>query len=255
MNILIPRMYPVRSHFIRHHFILLVIAVIAALNLQAAGLNINSSTRHISRDLSAAICQQQAFFKVDTGGGILPLHNFSLTITLKENTVSLKWLAENEMNTEKFITQRSTDGRSFKDLVALPPAGPLNILTEYNAMDDIQGITSQVLYYRVKAEDNNGNFAYSNVVPVRLYKSSGFSVWPNPFTTSLNISYNAAAASSVSVEVYDMSGSKAVQQQFIVNRGMNQLSVTGASRLSHGVYFVRIADLMTNEVTTSKVTK
>jgi hypothetical protein len=255
MNILIPRMYPVRFHFIRHHFIILILSVFAALNLQAAGLNIYSSSRCISHDLSATINRELAFFKVDTGGGILPLHNFSLTVTLKENTVSLKWLAENEMNTEKFVTQRSMDGRSFKDLTALPPAGPLNILTEYNAQDDIQGIANPVIYYRVKAEDNNGNFAYSNVVPVRLYKSSGFSVWPNPFTNSLNISYNAAAASSVAVELYDMSGSKAVQQQFSVNRGMNQLSVDGASRLSHGVYFVRVADLMTNEVTTSKIAK
>lgn len=194
-------------------------------------------------------------FKVDTGGGILPLHNFTLSVTLKENTVFLKWVAENEMNTDKFVIQRSVDGTTFKDVGAIPPSGPINILTEYNTADDVAAVTSVVAYYRIKAEDNRGNFAYSNVVPVRLSKADGFSFWPNPFTTTMNLSYNAITSASIRVEVYDNGGRRVLQQQYNVNRGMNQLSVNGASGLSHGLYHIRITDLMTNVVSFSKIAK
>ena len=197
----------------------------------------------------------QQLFKVDTGGGILPLHNFTLSLTLKENTVFLKWVAENEMNTEKFVIQRSTDGTSFKNLGEAPPAGPINTLTEYNKSDDVSGISLAVAYYRIRAEDNRGNFAYSNVVPVRLSKADGFSFWPMPFTSSLNLTYNAAVSSAIKLEVYDNSGRQVLQQQFSLNRGMNQLSVTGVAGLSHGLYHVRITDLMSNVVAFAKMAK
>lgn len=194
-------------------------------------------------------------FKVDTGGGILPLHNFTLAVTLKENTVFLKWVAENEMNTEKFVIQRSADGTTFKNISVIAPTGSNNILTEYNSSDDVAGVTSTVAYYRIKAEDNRGNFAFSNVVPVRLAKADGFSFWPNPFSANLNLTYNATISAAIRVELYDNGGRLVLQQQFNVNRGMNQLSVNGASGLSHGIYHARIIDLMTNAVSFAKMAK
>ncbi|HOZ68095.1 MAG TPA: T9SS type A sorting domain-containing protein [Chitinophagaceae bacterium] len=244
MNTLMSRMYFVLFNFIRPYSLLFFILFVS---LQVRGSG--HSAAHIHSYTS------QQLYKVDTGGGILPLHNFTLTVTLKENTVFLKWVAENEMNTEKFVIQRSTDGNSFKNMGELPPTGPINILTEYNSADDIQGIVSNVAYYRIKAEDNRGNFAYSNVVPVRLTKADGFSFWPNPFSTSLNLSYNASLSTSIRVEMYDNSGRRVIQQLFNVNRGMNQLSVNGAAGLSHGLYHVRIIDLLTNEVSFSKMAK
>lgn len=248
-------MYFVRLRFIRLFISILVVSVSASMNVHGTGINYYSTNNPVTFAFSGQLKREFSFFKVDTGGGILPLHNFSLTITLKENTVFLKWLAENEMNTEKFVVQRSTDGSTFKDLGALPPAGPVNILTEYNSTDDILGLSISVVYYRVKAEDNRGYYAYSNVVPVRLSKTAGFSLWPNPFSTSLNLSYNAATSASIRVEVYDNSGRRALQQPFNVNRGINQLTINGVSGLSHGFYLVRITDLMTNEVTSSRIIK
>lgn len=253
MNTLISRMYSVRLNTIRQISFLLLFIFSLALYVQGADRQIvNRNTSSVYIDQAE---QLQLLFKVDTGGGILPLHNFSLTVTLKENTVFLKWVAENEMNTEKFVIQRSVDGTTFKNMSDIPPVGPINILTEYNSSDDVQGITTVVAYYRIKAEDNRGNFAYSNVVPVRLSKSDGFSLWPNPFTTALNLSYNAGTSASIRVDIYDNGGRLVLQQQFSVNRGMNQLSVNGASGLSHGLYHVRIIDLMSNIVVTSKLAK
>jgi hypothetical protein len=71
----------------------------------------------------------------------------------------------------------------------------------------------------------------------------------------LNLSYNANLSASIRVEMYDNGGRRVIQQQFNVNRGMNQLTVNGAAGLSHGLYHVRIIDLLTNEVSFSKMAK
>lgn len=245
MNTSISRMFSSANVFFRQQGILLLFIFLAFQSIRAED------------GISQSCIQQRSeqLFKVDTGGGILPLHNFTLSLTLKENTVYLKWVAENEMNTEKFVIQRSTDGTSFKNLGETPPAGPINTLTEYNKSDDVSGISLAVAYYRIRAEDNRGNFAYSNVVPVRLSKADGFSFWPMPFTSSLNLTYNAAVSSAIKLEVYDNSGRQVLQQQFSLNRGMNQLSVTGVAGLSHGLYHVRITDLMSNVVAFAKMAK
>jgi len=191
----------------------------------------------------------------DTGGGILPLHNFSLSVTLKENIVQLKWLAENEMNTERFVIQRSIDGANYTDIGFKNPSGPINILTEYNATDDILNFPANIVYYRVKAEDNRANYAYSNIVPVRLFKISGINLWPNPFTTDLKISYDAPANSSLDIHMLDNSGRVIMNTSYSVNRGMNQLSLPGVGKLPSGFYFVRITDKSNNEIFAHKISK
>ncbi len=246
-------MYTVRLDIIRPFCLLL--AFILSVTPKVQGTDSYTVSKSDVPAFTIQPDQEQQLFKVDTGGGILPLHNFSLSVTLKENTVFLKWVAENEMNTEKFVIQRSLDGSTFKNMGDIPPSGPINILTEYNSVDDIQALNTVVAYYRIKAEDNRGNFAYSNVVPVRLSKAEGFSFWPNPFTTALNLTYNAITSASIRVDMFDNGGRCVLQQQFSVNRGMNQLSLNGAAGLSHGLYHVRIIDLMTHEVSFSKMAK
>ena len=245
-------MYSSTTDFIRCKYCILLFCLAAFLQVKGETA---ASNRQAQSTAIIQSFQSSHNFKVDTGGGILPLHNFTLSVVLKENIVFIKWLAENEMNTEKFVIQRSSDGNIFKNLGELPPSGPINILTEYNSSDDITGISSGVAYYRIKAEDNRGNFAYSNVVPVRLFQSGGFSFWPNPFSTSLSLSFNANLSTSIKVEMYDNSGRQVIQQQFSINRGMNQLSITGAASLPQGLYHVRIIDLLTQEVSFSKMTK
>lgn len=193
--------------------------------------------------------------KPDTGETTLPLHNFSLTASLKENSVYLKWLAENEMNTQRFVIQRSSDGANYQDIGYKNPTGPLNILTEYQATDDVLNFPSGIAYYRIKAEDNTNKFAYSNIVPVRLSKISGVRLWPVPITSDLKISYNASGNSILDISISDNFGKILVQTVVNVNRGMNQVSLSGVTGLPSGIYIVRISDRNTNETFVQKVLK
>jgi len=144
---------------------------------------------------------------VSTFTGTLPLHTLDLTALLQETKVSLKWVAENEMNTTKFVIQRSFDGANYTDIGTKVPAGQINTPTTYDFITDIQNLSMHsIIYYRIKAEDNIQRFAYSNIAPVRLGKITGIKVWPNPFINDISISYNGISNGKADVTIMDNSG-------------------------------------------------
>lgn len=193
---------------------------------------------------------------VCTNCAALPLHQLELRSYLQGNNVSLKWVAENEMGTESFVVERSTDGVNFSQIASRAPSGPLNTPTEYQQSDDIQSLSSaSVVYYRIKAIDREGRIAYSNIATVRLNKTAGVQVWPNPFGDFVNITYNSSASTKVDVSVVNSLGKVVKQSNYSVSRGLNQISVNGLETLSSGIYFIRITDKNTNEVYIQKISK
>ncbi|MEO7984438.1 MAG: SdrD B-like domain-containing protein [Bacteroidota bacterium] len=188
--------------------------------------------------------------------GTLPLHTLELTTMLHEMKVTLRWVAENEMNTNQFTIQRSLDGVNYSDIGVKIVAGQINTPTEYVFVNDIQSVAMYtVIYYRIKAEDNIQRFAYSNIAPIMLSKIAGIRVWPNPFVNDISISYNGITNGKVDVLMTDNSGKIARNLVFDVNRGINQLSIKGINALAPGIYFISITDRSTNQRYVEKLTK
>ena len=188
--------------------------------------------------------------------GTLPLHLLELTATLNENKVSLKWIAENEMNTSQFIIQRSFDGIYYSDIGSKTVTSQINTLTKYSFVNDIQSLSSNgVIYYRIKAEDNIQRFAYSNIAPIRLSKIAGIRVWPSPFENDISISYNAISSGKADVDIADNTGRIVRQNVFEISRGINQLSISGVGQLPPGIYFIGITDRNTNQRLVQRLTK
>lgn len=185
----------------------------------------------------------------------LPLHNLDLRATLNGSTVGLKWTAENEMNTNQFIIERSLDGISFSSVVSQPALGQTNTISEYKNTDNIQSITNSILYYRVKAIDLDGRYKYSNVVTVRLNKNAGIQVWPNPFRDNISITYNAAINTKVDITILNSAGKQFSVSNFNVYRGLNQLSVNNLGAFPSGIYILRITDKNSNETYIQKLSK
>jgi len=193
----------------------------------------------------------QAMTNVDAGLinasiGTLPLHTFHLTSLLSGSAVSLKFVAENEMNTHHFVVERSVDGINYADIATVAVTGPVNTPTTYYVSTDVLSVSSySVVYYRIRAEDNFSRSAYSNVAPIRLNKIAGIRTWPNPFVNEIRISYNGTANSQVDVQLADNAGRIVWQGNFEISRGLNQLSISGMERLPSGIYFIRVTDKTT----------
>lgn len=227
-----------------------------------SGTDINSDADELSGKTGLfTLMPGQTNTDIDAGlissiNGTLPLHTLELTATLRDTKVNLKWVAENEMNTKQFFIQRSFDGINFTDIGNKVVAGQINTPTQYVYVNDIQNLMLyNVVYYRVKAEDNIQRFAYSNVALLRLSKITGIRVWPNPVGDFANITYNSAVNTILDVNVLNSLGIVVKQNKYNVSHGLNQLTVNGLETLSSGIYFIRINDYNNNQVYIQKISK
>lgn len=186
----------------------------------------------------------------------LELHQLNLSASLQKFDAKLKWIAENEMGTTNFMIERSFDGITYDRIASKSPQGPVNTPTSYYYTDDIEHIGAfNTIYYRIKALDTDGRFAYSNVVVIRLLKSTGIQAWPVPFVESVNISYTAVSNSRVEISLTNTLGKIVKRLSCNVSRGLNQLALNDLQSVLSGIYFVRITDVNTNEVSVLKISK
>lgn len=188
--------------------------------------------------------------------GALPLHTLDLTAELKSGKVYLKWLAENEMNTERFVIQQSTDGILFTSIGICGIQGAINIPTWYNYTADINALSGNpIIYFRIRAEDLVNRAAYSNVIPVRLDRITGVHVWPNPFTSSIRISYYGSGNSSLGILLTSVTGTEILRKTVEITHGMNQIPVDGLGQLRPGLYLLRITDAATGQTFVQKLSR
>ena len=182
-------------------------------------------------------------FSIPANSQILPLHRFELKASLQGNAVRLDWVAENEVNSTRFVVERSKDGISFSSIGTEPVDGSSNSPTKYGFPDDISAITATGrIYYRIKVENLDGHYGYSNIAIIKLNNTSGIQVWPCPFDHTINITYNSTSNSTISIILRDAQGRDLRQFDQTVTHGLNQVAITDLNRLGSGTYFISIAD-------------
>ena len=118
-----------------------------------------------------------------TFGTPLPIDLISFEANANEDKVDIKWITASEINNDYFTIERSLDGREWSEVIVTGGAGNSSVMIEYFETDfnPLQGVS----YYRLKQTDFNGEFSYSNVVPVRFEAAEAdfrgtLNLFPNP---------------------------------------------------------------------------
>ncbi|MGV3545781.1 MAG: polysaccharide lyase family 8 super-sandwich domain-containing protein [Pedobacter sp.] len=172
----------------------------------------------------------------------LPVQMVSFTGQAKGNAVSLNWKTASETDTDKFTLYRSTDGKNFEQLTELKAAGNSSQTVDYAYRDTTLPINMPLVYYRLKLTDKDGSVSYDHIVDVKLsLTTEGVVLYPNPVSSTLNISYPVNKAHKAVVRIADMSGKTVHSSTHQVIAGVQQLSID-VSALPKGVYLVRVAD-------------
>jgi hypothetical protein len=160
----------------------------------------------------------------------LPLRLLSFTVTKENSRALLKWSTTTEINTDKFIIEKSNDGIHYTVIGTVTAAR--NTINNYQFTDN--ALSKGVNFYRLKMKDADGHFQYSPVRTV-LYGGSDVAVqvYPNPVTKG--VLYINSAVNCSRIELSDASGK--VIRAINVQGLQNQLPVTG---ITAGVYFVTV---------------
>ena len=174
---------------------------------------------------------------ISSFGCLLPLHSILLTGFRKETSVLLNWHTTEEINTSHFNIQRSSDGSNFINVGKIQAKG--NGSSTYNFSDDIAGIKSATLYYRLESVDKDNKILYTNIVPVKLNNNKGdLTVYPNPVKNNLSMYYNLNQNSAkASLVILDISGRTVYTASINGNSAFTDINV---AHLSKGIYYIQI---------------
>ena len=103
-------------------------------------------------------------FQISVGNPILPitLGNFSV-ITVKNKNI-LEWETYSELNSNKFIVQRSYNALEWQEIGNVKAFGNSSLKLIYDYTDDRFNMTEPIIYYRLKMVDTDGTYRMSNMV-------------------------------------------------------------------------------------------
>ena len=125
----------------------------------------------------------KAAFSLSLGGTIvLPMKLVYFKGEILSAYNSLNWKAEQIVNVEKIVVQKSTDGVLYSNIGEINDAS-LFAAGSYNDYSPVDGNN----FYRLYIIDKDGNKDLSQVVNLKRQSKTGITVFPNPASDQLSI--------------------------------------------------------------------
>jgi hypothetical protein len=148
------------------------------------------------------------------------------------NANALTWTASSTQQIKQTELLYSTDGNNYASIATW--SGEAN---NYQHQNYVQGNN----YYKLKLQQANNTFVYSNVVNVhRSASKPGISIYPNPATNNINIALQSFAKNSfVDIKIFDATGKVVSQSQHTVTQ-TNDVLTLPISNLAVGMYHVQV---------------
>ena len=181
----------------------------------------------------------------------LPVEMTYFTATRQDKDALLKWETANETNNAYFEIELTTEpnpivDENFEVVGRVEGHGTTSQTHQYSFVDNRPNKTG-VHYYRLKQVNLDGSFEYSDVRAVKFNEHSKLLIYPNPFTTQLNILDKNKSEGIREIELIDTHG-RVVFQKNITSDSSEEILLELNARLAVGTYILRI---ISTEKTTS----
>ena len=155
--------------------------------------------------------------------------------------VLASWEMAQELNSARFVVERSANGQVFEAAGQVAAAGTTAHSQQYTFLDTapLPGLS----YYRLRQLDLDGSAHFSGVVTIGWngaeVAATHLSVFPNPVATGqLTVRVDQATAATTTLEVLDLSGRLVLRQKLA---GSTHQQLTFDVRpLPAGIYLVRL---------------
>jgi hypothetical protein len=197
-------------------------------------------------------------FTLSRTASVTPINLLSFKGEHQTKSNVLIWATASEQNNNGFELQYSSDGVHFDKLSfisskAINGNSSSKLTYQFN---DARALSGNA-YYRLKQIDVDGKFSYSNIVLLKGARANALSLsnlHPNPARNILNITIDAPANNTVSIEIRDMTGKLLRHQQTTVLSGENSLPVDVAG-LASGSYFIKAISSTGDQTSVRKFVK
>lgn len=174
------------------------------------------------------------FFLVDASVVLLPVKLVQFNGAIVNNTATLKWLTNNEINCNGYFIEKSTDGLNFTSLGF--------VAAKNNAVNNYAFVNNTLYpnnYYRLKIVNNNSGFSYTNTILLKANNTNQYIVSVvNNYNSNLLIYLNKLYSGSTTFNLLNVSG-QLLQTQKTTNIN-NLYNFKLPSQLTKGVYLLQI---------------
>ena len=206
----------------------------------------------IEIQLGADVCANNLFINGTFSGGgticdgVMPVTMSSFTASANNNSTTLMWVTEVELNNSGFDVERSNvilnGAADWKKITFMQGNGTTNQPKGYLYED--KKLPKGVYKYRLKQIDYNGNYEYFELAnEVVIAPPNKFTVsqnYPNPSNPKSLIDYEIPVNGKVTLVVFNITGQEvATLVNEIKDAGYYTAEFNGIN-LASGVYFYRI---------------
>lgn len=169
----------------------------------------------------------------------LPVELESFSAKNIANKVAIVWSTATELNSNKFVVERSTiNENNFNKIGEVKANGNSSSRKQYEFQDEVT--IAGKYNYRLKMIDNDGAFKYSNSIQVDVKPPDKYALlqnYPNPFNSTTIISYQVAIEGPVKIILYDINGKELTQLiNEIKSPGVYKVKLN-ADNFASGIYF------------------
>lgn len=174
------------------------------------------------------------------------------------NTANITWTTENETNNDHFEVERSFDHKDFKTIgLVFGAEGNATTTNKYSFNDKAKALSShEIVYYRLKQIDFDGNITYTEVKMVRFGSDTKVTlqVFPNPCMEKINVAFASEEDGKAELRLINMKGQVVADNKSLVVKGYNKLQIKDLSTQTAGLYII---DVIVNGkvISTQKIIK
>ncbi len=173
--------------------------------------------------------------KDSTPGSPLPVTLLYFSASVEKDFVKLNWATASELDFDRFVIEKTRDGKNFVEIGSVQGAGVSTSRIDYSFKDE--KIFLGRSYYRLKAIDFSGYTEYFGVVTALVEGAERINVVPNPASaTNVKIHVNFSTEDPLFYKVIDASGME-VYSSMILSEGFeNEFAMN--KTLTPGLYFL-----------------
>ncbi|MEM7104206.1 MAG: choice-of-anchor B family protein [Bacteroidota bacterium] len=168
---------------------------------------------------------------------LLPIELVSFWGEPASKSINLYWETASEQNAAGFSIERRTDNSDFSKIGWLASKGTSSSGADYT-FEDNSVAPGTTYYYRLKMEDQDATFKYSEVISEKLdLVTPQLEIYPNPVKDELTIRIVSTDEQVSQLKIHDLSGRLIYEGTAELNEGINELKIANPN-WAEGMYFL-----------------
>jgi hypothetical protein len=183
---------------------------------------------------------------------VLPLQFLNFKGLPAQAKVLLSWNIMTSKDVGYFEIERSLDNSMYDKVGTVTTAVKLNEEQQFGYADNINGISNDVIYYRLKVTGKEGEIKYSNILVVRQHLiKTPVTVVTDPAKDYVAVKFFTKKKSIVTIKLIDNSGKTVLLQKQKAGKGNNVLQLSELGKYNNGIYSLQV--MVSDEVVTYKL--